>query len=221
MNRISLQVIRAATAIVALATLSAQAATVQVKVLARDGLPLADAVVVVEPQGGAKATAQPPVQALINQEKMQFSPQVTVVPAGSIVTFVNLDAWEHHVRGVPADATALAGSNAGGFEGRMGGKAEGKAAERVEFKLEKAGPFQLGCHLHGSMRGFLYVSDSPYTVKTNAEGVATLNDVPEGAAKVRVWHTDQVLAQPASDITVSASTSLQVPTQVAPRRRRP
>lgn len=208
-------------ALLAGSALAAQAATVQVKVLARDGKPLADAIVVVEPQGGTKAAAQPPVQALINQEKMQFSPQVTVVPVGSTVAFLNLDAWEHHVRGVPADATALASGSAGGFEGRMGGKAEGKAAERVEFKMDKAGPFQLGCHLHSSMRGFLYVSDSPYTVKTNADGVATLNDVPEGAAKLRVWHTDQVLAQAASDITVTAATEVQVPTQVSPRRRRP
>lgn len=208
-------------ALLALAALTAQAATVQVTVLARDGKPLADAVVVVQPAGGTKAAAQPAVQAIVNQEKMQFSPQVTVVPVGSTVSFVNLDAWEHHVRVVPADATALASGNAGGFEGRMGGKAEGKAAERAEFKVEKAGPFQLGCHLHGSMRGFLYVSDSPFTVKTNADGMATLPDMPEGAAKVLVWHTDQVLPHTPTDITITATTAVNVPTQVAPRRRRP
>ena len=93
-------------ALLALAALTAQAATVQVTVLARDGKPLADAVVVVQPAGGTKAAAQPAVQAIVNQEKMQFSPQVTVVPVGSTVSFVNLDAWEHHVRVVPADATA-------------------------------------------------------------------------------------------------------------------
>jgi plastocyanin len=201
--------------------ITAQAATVQITVLARDGKPLADAVVVVEPLGATKAAAPPPVQAIINQEKMQFSPQVTVVPVGSTVTFINLDAWEHHVRGVPAGAAAMAGATAGGFEGRMAGKAEGKPAERSEFKLDKPGPFQLGCHLHGSMRGFLFVSDSPHTARTGADGTATLADLPEGGARVRVWHTDQVLDQPATDITVTTTTALQVPTQVAPRRRRP
>lgn len=208
-------------ALLAGTTLVAQAATVQVTVLARDGKPLANAVVVVQPQGGPKAPAQPPVQAIINQEKMQFSPQVTVVPVGSTVTFANLDAWEHHVRGVPAGATALASGSAGGFEGRMGGKTDGKSAERVEFKLDQAGAFQLGCHLHGSMRGFLYVSDSPHTVMTNADGVATLTDLPEGAARVQVWHTDQVLPHTPTDITVAATSAVQVATQVAPRRRRP
>lgn len=205
----------------AMCAIAAQAATVQITVLARDGNPLVDAVVVIEPIGAAKTNRAPPVQAIVNQEKMQFVPQVTVVPVGSTVTFVNLDAWEHHVRGVPSDAAASGSGATGGFEGRMTGKAEGKPAERAEFKLDKAGAFQLGCHLHGSMRGFLYVSDSPYVLKTDANGVATLVDVPEGGARVRVWHTDQILEPVASDITVTSTTAIRIPTQIAQRRRRP
>ena len=46
--------------------------------------------------------------------------------------------------------------------------------EEGSLTLEQAGPMQLGCHLHGSMRGSLYVTDTPWAVKTNADGVATL-----------------------------------------------
>ena len=82
--------------------LMAQAATVQVTVLGRDGKPLADAVVVVEPVAGAKPEAPAPVSTIINQQKMQFLPGTVVLPVGSKVTFTNLDSWEHHVRGTPA-----------------------------------------------------------------------------------------------------------------------
>lgn len=205
----------------ALLPMAAAAATVQVTVLARDGQPLADAVVVVEPVSGNKPAAPPPVQATIQQLKMQFVPATSVLPVGSRVSFVNLDGWEHHVRGVPA---GLAGLNAGpgaGFELRLDGKVLNKEPATADVTLAKAGPMQLGCHLHSSMRGFVFVTDSPWAVKTDAQGVAMLQDVPEGAARLRVWHGEQIVEQPPGALTVTSVTALSVPTQIQPRRRRP
>jgi plastocyanin len=201
--------------------LTAIAATVQVTVLARDGLPLADAVVVVEPTSGARTAAPKPVQATIQQLKMQFVPATSVLPVGSRVSFVNLDTWEHHVRGGPAGLAGLSAGPHAGFELRLDGKAEGKEPAVAEVTLSKAGPIQLGCHLHGSMRGFVFVSDSPWTVKTEANGRATLQDVPEGAARLSVWHGEQIIDSPPTTLNVTTVTALSVPTQVQPRRRRP
>lgn len=205
----------------ALLPMAAAAATVQVTVLARDGQPLADAVVVVEPVSGNKPATPPPVQATIQQLKMQFVPATSVLPVGSRVSFVNLDGWEHHVRGVPA---GLAGLNAGpgaGFELRLDGKVLNKEPATADVTLAKAGPMQLGCHLHSSMRGFVFVTDSPWAVKTDAQGVAMLQDVPEGAARLRVWHGEQIVEQPPGALTVTSVTAFSVPTQIQPRRRRP
>jgi len=200
-------------------SLFAQAATVQVTVLARDGKPLANAVVVVEPAGGTPAATPAPVSATISQEKMQFVPAVSVLPVGSRVTFVNQDAWEHHVRGVPAGAASLSGNTAG-IELRLAGRVEGKAPSAEEVTLDKPGAMQLGCHLHGSMRGFVYVTDSPFAVQTDANGVAIMSNVPEGAATVRVWHSDQLVEGKPMELTITPVTAVSVPTQVTPRRRR-
>jgi plastocyanin len=81
----------AAAAAFALLAGAAQAATVQITLLARDGQPLADAVVLIEPVSGAKPPAPAPVQATINQQKMRFDPALTLVPVGSRVRFTNLD----------------------------------------------------------------------------------------------------------------------------------
>jgi len=202
-------------------TAAAQAATVQVTVTGRDGQPLPDAVVVIEPAHAAKARAAAPVQATITQQKMQFTPAVSVLPVGSRVRFTNLDGWEHHVRGLPA---GLAGLNAGpkaGFELRLDGRTDGKEPQSAEVTLDKAGPLALGCHIHGSMRGFIFVADTPWALKTDAAGVATLQDVPEGAARVRVWHADQLVEAAPVAAHITAVTALDVPTQVQPRRRRP
>ncbi|MDZ4283743.1 MAG: plastocyanin [Hydrogenophaga sp.] len=201
--------------------LAAQAATVQVTVLGRDGKPLADAVVIVEPASGAKPASPTPVSAVINQQKMQFVPGTSVLPVGSKVTFTNLDTWEHHVRGMPAGLASLNPGTQPGFELRLDGKAEGKDPASAEVTLAKAGAMQLGCHLHGSMRGFIFVADSPWTLLTDANGVATLQGVPEGAAKVRVVHADQLLEGAPVAVNITPVTALSVPTQVQPRRRRP
>jgi plastocyanin len=200
---------------------AAQAATVQVTVLGRDGKPLADAVVVIEPTNGAKPAAPAPVSAVIHQQKMQFVPGTSVLPVGSKVTFTNLDSWEHHVRGTPAGMASLGAGASSGFELRLEGKAEGKEPSRSDVTLTKAGAVQLGCHLHGSMRGFIFVADSPWTVQTDANGVATLQGVPEGAAQVRVVHADQILEAPPVATHITPVTALSLPTQVQPRRRRP
>lgn len=199
--------------------MAAQAATVQVTVLARDGKPLPNAVVVVEPAQGTRPTPPAPVQAVISQEKMQFVPLVSVLPVGSRVTFVNQDAWEHHVRGVPAGVASL-GSHAAGIELRLAGRVEGSAPASQEVTLSNPGALQLGCHLHGSMRGFVYVTDSPFAVQTDANGVAIMRDVPEGPASVRVWHSDQLLEGKPTELNITSVTAVSVPTQVAPRRRR-
>lgn len=204
-----------------LCPLAAQAATVQVTVLGRDGKPLADAVVIVEPASGAKPASPAPVSAHINQLKMQFVPGTSVLPVGSKVTFTNLDTWEHHVRGMPAGLASLNPGTQPGFELRLDGKAEGKDPASAEVTLAKAGAVQLGCHLHGSMRGFIFVADSPWTLLTDANGVATLQGVPEGAAKVRVVHADQIIEAPPVAVNITPVTALSVPTQVQSRRRRP
>ena len=201
---------------------AAHAATVQVTVLASDGQPLPNAVVILEPvTSGARPKAPPPTDLVITQEKMQFVPALSVVPAGSRVTFTNLDRWEHHVRGLPAGLAGLTAAPGSGFELRLGGKVEGKLGESSTVTLDQVGPMQLGCHLHGSMRGSLYVIDTPWAVKTNANGVATLPDVPEGAARLRVWHLDQLLDAAPIPVTVIPVTAVSVETRVQPRRRRP
>lgn len=198
-----------------------QAATLQVTVLARDGQPLSDAVVLLEPAAGAVPKAPAPISITIEQQKMQFQPAVSLVPLGSQLKFSNLDAWEHHVRGGPSGLAAFSSTGKAGFELRLEGRAEGKPPAMATVTVGQTGPIQLGCHLHGSMRGFVYVTDNPWAVKTGTDGVAVLPDVPEGAARLRVWHPEQLVEAAATPVNITSVTALKLPTQVQPRKRRP
>lgn len=211
---------------IALSTLAmtASAGSLTVSVIDKDGKPVPDAVVVVVPTNKA---AQPKVpmlmQAAINQEKMQFIPAVTVVPVGAKVRFVNNDPWDHHVRSSPAGMGQFNTTNAG-FELRLEGKPDGKPAKSSDVTMDKPGVMGatlLGCFIHGSMRGYMYVSDSPWAVKTGADGMATFDDLPDGAAQVKLWQADQLIDVPAQTASIGAAAAKSTfQLTVVPRRAR-
>lgn len=211
--------------------LAAQAGVVKVNVVDKDGKPAQDAVVVLVHATAKNVPSNVATSATVANEKMQFIPAVTVVAKGAKVRFVNNDPWDHHVRGAPAASifsntpeAYAAARNVGGFELRLQGKDEGKPAKFQDVTMDKVGAqtaTALGCFLHGSMRGSVYVSDSPWAAKTDAEGNVAFDNVPDGAVQVRVWHADQLVDLPLQTVTVSAA-PLQVKSQlqVTPRRRR-
>ena len=215
----------------------AQAGTLEVLVLDKDGQPVPDAVVIVLPSAHGAANMAPtpwggpaafkkalPLSATVNQEKMQFLPKVTVVGLGAKVRFTNNDAWDHHVRLTVPGAVASATPSNDGLALRLEGKSEGKPASSTVLTLDKpgaTGAVLLGCFIHGSMSGHVYVAESPWTVKTEANGIALIEDVPEGAASVKVWHAIQLVEKTPQSVAVGAAPAkLTFQLDVVPRRRR-
>jgi plastocyanin len=205
----------------AFACAAVRAGTLQITVTDKDGKPASDVVVLVEPaQKVAPKPADKPV--VISQENLRFAPFLTVVPVGSTIRFANRDGYDHHVRSTPSgplgsmpsvknfelrlDAAQAAAADGGNDEYKTApvrGKKSG--ATWADVKLDQAGPIGLGCHLHSSMRGQVYVSGTPWFAKTDAQGVATIADVPDGAAELSLWHPDQLAEQPPLRLQVGAA----------------
>jgi plastocyanin len=197
------------------------AGNLQVNVIDKDGNPVADAVVVLQPSQPSSPKTPLAMQSTISQEKMRFAPAVTLVSPGAKIRFVNNDPWEHHVRTSAAGAAQFNASSSDGASLMIEGKADGKPAKSVEAVFDKPGAVLLGCHLHASMRGHIYVSDSPWAAITNSDGVATFEAAPDGAAQVRVWQADQLIDIAPLRIALGSApvkTTLQL--SVVPRRRR-
>ena len=159
------------------------AADLTVTVKGNDGMPLADAVVVVKPLGAGPA---PPVKfswpLVMSQQNIAFTPYVLIVPVGSEVAFPNKDKVRHHVYSFSA---------AKKFELKL----YGQQAER-SVVFDKAGVVALGCNIHDQMIGFIYVTDSPYAAKTDADGEAVIHGLPGGAATMSVWHPEMKARTP-------------------------
>jgi len=180
---------------------SCHAGSLQVHVVDKDGKPAADVVVLVDsfPRTAATPAATPVVVA---QDDLRFSPFLTVLPLGSTLRFVNRDAYDHHVRSTPSGPLGAV-PPAQSFEMRLG--AAPRKAAPVDVVVHSAGPIGLGCHLHASMRGQVYVAATPWFGKTDAQGAVLIDGVPEGVTEVRLWHSDQLQEQLPLKLTVGAA----------------
>jgi hypothetical protein len=105
---------------------------------------------------------------------MQFHPFLTIVPVGSDVSFPNFDNTKHHVYSF---------SPAKKFELKLFAKDQSRT---VHF--DKAGVVALGCNIHDQMSAFIVVTDSAWTARTNAQGIAAFSDAPNAPGRVTVWH---------------------------------
>ena len=195
----------------------AGAAQLQVTVTTPDGKPAADVAVLVQPT--AAWTPQPlPEPVVIAQQNIRFTPFVTVVPVGGTVRFVNKDRYDHHVRSQPGGPLGNV-APAQQFEFRMAGLVAGKQPSQADQKLEVPGSIALGCHLHGSMRGHVLVSSTPWYAVTDEKGVATIANVPDGQVDVKLWHPDQLTDQPGNRVQAAGTMNTEAKLNFSPRRR--
>lgn len=162
-----------ALAALAAASLHANAASIAVVVSDSTGKPLADTVVVVDPEGGA-AVARTPRPGKIEQRGLQFVPMVSVIQTGSELSFPNLDKVRHHIYSF---------SPAKKFDQKL---YSGVAAAPQVF--DKAGTVVLGCNIHDRMVAYVKVVDSPYFAKTDAAGIARIELPAAGKYTVSAWH---------------------------------
>ena len=150
------------------------AAPLNVRVVDSSGHPVRDAVVTLYPAGAAARPAHAGGRYVVAQQNLQFRPVLTVVPVGADVSFPNLDPTKHHVYSF---------SPAKKFELRLFAKDQSRT---VHF--DKAGVVALGCNIHDQMSAFIVVTDSAWTARTNAQGIASFGETPNAPARVTVWH---------------------------------
>ncbi len=196
-----------------LAAPAARAATLQVTVLDRDGQPAPNvAVVIVPAQPAPSARAAAGTSVVVAQEKMQFQPFLTVVAPGTTLRFTNRDSFDHHVKG---------NSMSGPFELRVDARPAATAAA-TEIRVDQPGPVTLSCHLHSTMRGGVYVSETPWFGKTDARGQVLIDGIPAGTAAVRMWHPEQFVEQMPASVVLAANglQTLETRLNFMPRKRR-
>lgn len=164
----------AALLLVALMGGNALAGNLTVTVRGSDGKPVPDAVVTLNPGGQpSRGPIKFPWPYRVQQQNIQFSPFVLIVPAGAEVSFPNLDKVRHHVYSFSAGNK---------FELKLYGREENRTV-----KLPAVGVAAIGCNIHDQMVGFIKVVDTAYAAKSDAAGNAVIRGLPEGPVVARIW----------------------------------
>ncbi len=138
-------------------------------------------------EGNFSAPAAPP-KAQIAQKDLAFIPTLLPVRTGTVVEFPNQDDTYHNVFSFsPSKRFDL---------GRY--RPEDKPVPTQTF--DKPGLVTLRCDIHEHMRGLVLVLDSPYFVKTQADGTYKLTGLPAGHYKLKVWMDSKTTLERAVDL---------------------
>jgi plastocyanin len=195
-----------ATALIALALATpAVAGTLTVTVVDGSGRPMRDAVVSLIPNEQSRmreAAALLPAGKVVDQRNEAFMPLVTVLPVGGSIVFSNSDHTMHHVYSF---ATVRQ------FEFVLN---SGEKSAAVHF--DKAGIAAIGCNIHDQMISYVYVTDSPWTAISGADGIVRF-DLPAGAYRTSLWHPEMAPGRQVPSTSVVIGTAAATATLTMPR----
>lgn len=166
------------------------AASVNVHVTDTAGNPVADAVVYAEGVSG-QLMPQSLHRVEIEQKGRKFHPLVTVVQAGTDISFPNNDTVRHHVYSF---------SPAKPFELKL---YSGKPSAPINF--DKPGTVVLGCNIHDQMIAYVQVVPTPYFAKTDEQGDAVLTALVPGKYVLKTWDYQFPVGAPIPEQAVTIS----------------
>ena len=176
------------------------AASLSVQVTDNAGAPVENAAVYAELAAGeTKQKSVHPVE--VAQIKRQFVPLVTVIQAGTEVSFPNYDSVKHHVYSFSPAKT---------FDLPL---YSGKVAQAQLF--DKVGTVVLGCNIHDKMVAYVQVVNTPFFGKTDALGKVKLEGMAPGKYVLKAWHfnlppLEQVVSQPITLLDADTTASFKI-----------
>tara|TARA_R110001592_G_scaffold23064_3_gene90966 strand:- start:611 stop:1222 length:612 start_codon:yes stop_codon:yes gene_type:complete len=181
--------------VLGLAPASLSAAEFAVLVVDQQGMPVANAVV--ESPGAAVVNASSEI-AIIDQINKRFVPMVIAVQKGQSVNFPNNDNIRHHVYSFSAIkqfSTELYADTPG-----------------APVAFDQSGIAVLGCNIHDSMVGYIYVSDWQNFAVSDASGLVRFNQstIPEQVVIWHPWSTDTDNRREVSTASVNEGGTLEV-----------
>lgn len=145
-------------------------------ILDQSGKPVKGAVIeLADVEGGAPAVDEKQT-AVMDQINKRFVPELLVINVNEYVNFPNSDNIRHHVYSFSPTKP---------FELKLySGQPE------APLSFEKPGIVVLGCNIHDSMVGYIYVSESEYVHTTGDDG-RVLVDSSIHYQGLTVWHPNQ------------------------------
>ncbi len=113
------------------------------------------------------------------QKGCTFQPHVMVIEKGCEMTIKNEDPTLHNVRTVSFMNDAI---------NKLQMYIPGQPAASDIVSFEEPEVVTIVCDVHGWMKSFVHVVDTPYHEVSDENGAFTMDNVPPGKYKLKVWH---------------------------------
>ena len=146
----------------------------------QNGFPLKNAVLEFAVSSPLASKVTSPNTLVMDQVNKLFKPDVLVIHQGDYVNFPNSDNIRHHVYSFSSAKT---------FELKL---YSGRPKAPLQFNTP--GVAVLGCNIHDSMVGYVYIANSSQVLQTDEQGMATLDEAI-AYESVNVWHASSVSTQ--------------------------
>lgn len=150
---------------------SVQANVINLKLMDQHQQPISQAVI--EVLNSAEKTSNPDEVAIIDQVDKMFSPEQIIIQQGQAVDFPNSDNIRHHVYSFSSPKT---------FELKLYAD---KPEEPVLF--DKPGIVVVGCNIHDSMIGYIYIAQHEKVVISSEQGLAKI-ETELAEPEISIWH---------------------------------
>ena len=150
----------------------AAAASLVVKVMSPDGTPVSGAVVLLHGPPGWKTP--PAAKFIVDQVNQTFTPDLTVMPVGSTVTFPNSDKVSHQVYSFSPTMR---------FQLPLY-----RGTPYAPITFANSGIVTLGCNIHDDMIAYLVITNAAWFGRTVRDGSWSASDLPAGDFRIEVWH---------------------------------
>jgi plastocyanin len=131
-------------------------------------------VIYLEGSGPATVDSASSAPLKMQQRDRRFTPDLLIVPAGSTVSFPNMDPIFHNIFSLSKPKT---------FD--LGSYDKGKTREVV---FPKPGIVDVYCHLHPNMAATVVVTPNRWYARSDRLGHFELHNVPPGNYTVVAWH---------------------------------
>jgi len=146
---------------------------------------IANCVVSVIVKGAEVKIPEEPIE--LDQAQCRYEPHVILIPAGATVAYLNSDKISHNVH-----TYALKNQS---FNKII------PAGKRSEQKLTEPEAVQAKCDIHPWMTCYLFVTDDPFTAKTDAQGNFSIEGLAPGKYSIEIWH--ETLGKAKSEVTIA------------------
>lgn len=143
------------------------------KVLDSTGEPLNNAVIAISAAASRQTVTRQPTNKIMDQINRTFQPGVVSISAGDTISFPNSDNIRHHVYSFSPAKT---------FELKLY-----TGVPKIPVAFTTPGVVVLGCNIHDSMIGYIYVADSPLHGVSDEKGSVYL-DTPPDTQRLSLWH---------------------------------